>query len=218
MNDVGQRGGVWEGGPLAGWCSSPPGAGGGTLAVPRHKENSQVHVLQVTAPQNVQVYPLLIRGAGGPLAYPEGSTPFRCCPCPRSGEPLGLSVQGTRTPLHRLMLATGDPGNTQEMPVPTPFSPCPSAALSPCGDGDTHIPKRVFRSFYRKRQLYRHIYTDEGWESQGRGQASPCSTGGQGRQPGLKGSCRLSCSPWWDLLSHNQEAERKRWQNHQKKK
>lgn len=67
-------------------------------------------------------------------------TSFPCWPCPRSREALGLSLRGMHTRLHCLMPAT-------EVPVPTPFSPCPSAALSPVVMETHAYPKGRFGLF-----------------------------------------------------------------------
>lgn len=126
---------MWGGGPRAGWCSSRPGAGGGTPAVPSTRKGPRCMCCRSLHPKIRRCIPSLPEVLVAPWR-----TPFPCWPCPHSGEALGLSLRGIHTRLSCLMPAT-------EVPVPTPFSPCPSAALSPVVMETHAYPKGRFGLF-----------------------------------------------------------------------
>lgn len=89
--------------------------------------------------------------------------------------------------------------DAKEMPVPSHFNPCPKLH-SPSllwRWKQKHIPKGTFWSFYRKWQLYRHIYTTR--DRKAKGEARPPLAAQVGREGSFVGK-GVAASP---LVAHS---------------
>lgn len=89
--------------------------------------------------------------------------------------------------------------DAKEMPVPSHFNPCPKLhSLSLLWRWkQKHIPKGTFWSFYRKWQLYRHIYMTR--DRKAKGEARPPLAAQVGREGSFVGK-GVAASP---LVAHS---------------
>lgn len=94
-----------------------------------------------------------------------------------AGDAHSMSTSGT---------ADRGPQDAKEMPVPSHFTPGPTPGPSPLWQWrQKHTPKGAFWSFYRKWQLYRHIYMTR--DRKAKGEVRPPLTAQVGREGSFVG-------------------------------